>query len=206
MPFSFTGLNQGLDALNGGTFSSIIGYASLHAAYSATGANELTGGSPAYAREALTWSASSGGTKSTASVAGTFNVPAPGTVAYVGLWSASTSGAFAGMGPNGGAAQYGFTSTAASPVVFTAPGSGYSNNQTVTLFDSAGAVISPDFTVGQIYYVTNASGATFQLASSSGGTAVNSASAGAGIVQAVAVETYGSQGTFTLTSDTLTLT
>lgn len=206
MPFSTTALNQGLDALAGGTYSSIIGYASLHSSYSATGANELTGGSPSYAREALTWSASSGGTKSTASVAGTFNVPASGTVAYVGLWSASTSGTFAGMGPNGGAAQYGFTSTAASPVVFTAPSSAYSNNQTVTLFDSAGAVISSDFTIGQIYYVVNAAGATFQLALTSGGTGINSVHVGAGIVQGITVENYGSQGTFTLTSDTLTLT
>ena len=110
------------------------------------------------------------------------------------------------MGPNGGAAQYGFTSTAASPVVFTAPNSGYSNNQTVTLFDSAGGSVSSDFTIGSIYYVTNASGATFQLASSSGGTSINSSHVGAGIVQGVAVETYGSQGTFQLTSETLTLT
>jgi hypothetical protein len=205
VPYSTTALNQGVGALAGGTFSSVIAYASLHSAYSATGGSELSGGSPAYAREALTWNSPSGGTMTTASVAGTFNVPAGGTAAFVGLWSVSgTAGTFAGMGPNGGAAQYGYTSTAASPVVFTAPGSSYGNNQTVVLFDSAGAAISSDFTLGQIYYVVNASGSTFQLASSSGGAGITSTHAGAGIVQGITVETYGTQGTYTLTSQTLT--
>jgi hypothetical protein len=43
MPFSTTALDQALDALAGGTPGDIIGFASLHSAYSATGGNELAG-------------------------------------------------------------------------------------------------------------------------------------------------------------------
>lgn len=201
MPFSTTALNQSLNAVTGGTFSSLAAYASLHSSYSGTGAAELAGGS--YAREAITWNNAASGTKTTASIAGTYSIYAGGTVAFVGLWSASSGGSFGGMGPNGGGSQYGFTSTAAAPVVFTAPFSSYTNGQTVVLFDSAGATISPDFTVGTVYYVLNASGATFQLSATSGGSAVNSVTVGAGIVQGITVESYGTSGTFTLSGATL---
>lgn len=194
-----------LDALNGGTPSSIIAYASLHSAYSATGANELTGGSPAYARQAVTWSAASGGSKSSASVAGAFNVPAGSTVAFVGLFSAVTSGTFAGMGGNNAGTQYAFTATSASPGVFTAPGSSYANGNTVVLFPGAGGTIPTGFTAGTVYYVVSASGATFQLSATSGGSAINSSSTGSGIVQALTLELFGAQGTFTLNSETLSL-
>lgn len=206
MPFSTTGLDQSLDALNGGTFSSIIGFASLHSAYSATGGNELTGGSPSYTREAVTWNAASAASKTTASVAGTFNVPSSGTVAFVGLWGSLSAGTFAGMGPNGGATQYGFTSVAGTPATFTAPNSSYSANQTVVLFDSAGATISSDFTLGAIYYIISPSGDTFQLSTTSGGSAIGTSHLGSGIVQGITLESYGAQGTFTLSSDTLSLT
>lgn len=210
MPFSTVAIDQALDALNGGSPSSIIGFAALFSAYSATGtANELTGGSPAYARQAVTWSAASGGSKTDASVAGAFNVPAGSTVAFVGLFpglSATTN--FAGMGPNDAGTQYAFTATLASPCVFTAPGSSYSNGNTVVLFPGAGGTLptgSPGFVAGTVYYVVSASGATFELSATSGGSAINSSAVGSGIVQALTLETFGAQGTFTLSSETLSL-
>jgi hypothetical protein len=203
LPFTVTAQDQMLDALNGGSPSSIIGYASLHTAYSASGANELTGGSPAYARQAVTWSAASGGSKASASVAGAFNVPAATTVAFVGLWSAATSGTFAGMGPNDAGTVYAFTATLASPGVFTAPGSAYSNGATVVVFAAAGATLPTGITAGTVYYIVSASGATFELSATSGGSAINLSAAGAGIVMAVTPEIFGAQGTFTLSSETL---
>jgi len=67
-------------------------YAALHsAAPGADGsAGELSGGNPAYARQAVTYSAASGGARAMASNA-TFDVPA-GTVAYSSLWTAATGG------------------------------------------------------------------------------------------------------------------
>lgn len=59
---------------------------------STTGANEATGGSPAYARKQTTWT----GGSSDGSVPGsqvTFDAPA-GTYTHMGIWTASTSGTF----------------------------------------------------------------------------------------------------------------
>jgi hypothetical protein len=72
-----------------------FGFASLHtAAAGTTGANEATGGSPPYARKAITWTdgASDG---STVGSQVTFDVPA-GTYVEIGFWSAATSGTFGG--------------------------------------------------------------------------------------------------------------
>lgn len=69
-------------------------YASLHTADpGSTGTSEVTGGTPAYARKALTWAAASGGSKGAAMV--TFDVPA-GTITHFGLWTAVTGGTFRG--------------------------------------------------------------------------------------------------------------
>lgn len=91
--------NIGLNAMVAGTTPpSAAGYLSLHTGAPGTnGANEMTGGSPAYARKAATWaSAASGSVALSGSV--TFDVPAS-TVQYVGLWSASGGGTFKGYWP-----------------------------------------------------------------------------------------------------------
>jgi hypothetical protein len=206
MPFSTTALNQSLDALAGGTPTSIIAFASLHTAFSTTGTNELTGGTPAYARKAITFSAASSGSKAS-STSPVFDIPPLTTVAYVGLWSAVTVGTFAGMGANGGATQFAFTALASTDI-FTAPGSAYSNGDTVVVFPGAGATLPTGGTppvAGTIYFVISVSGATFQLSATSGGAALNFTSDGAGIIQKVVTETFNAQGTFTLSTDTLTL-
>lgn len=69
-------------------------YLSLHSADPAdTGANELSGGSPAYARKAVTLDAAvmSGSTAQQGHAnAPTFDVPAGSTVAYVGRWNGAS--------------------------------------------------------------------------------------------------------------------
>jgi hypothetical protein len=126
-------------------------------------------------------------------------------VAWVGVWDALTGGNFQGMGPNGGAAQYGFTA-ATTGNLFTAPGSSYANGTPVVLFDTVDVPQFPSgFTVGTIYYVVSASGATFSLSATLAGTAITVSAASAGIVQYIAVETYTIAGTFTVSSDVLTL-
>lgn len=71
-------------------------FASLHSGDpSTTGANEISGGSPAYARKAITWNAASGGALDN-NANPVFDVPASTTVAHVGLWSAVTAGTFYG--------------------------------------------------------------------------------------------------------------
>lgn len=66
---------------------------SLHTADpSTTGANETSGGSPAYARKQTTWSAGASDGSITGSQV-TIDVAA-GTYTHMGVWSASTAGTF----------------------------------------------------------------------------------------------------------------
>lgn len=81
-------------ALDG--LAAVAVFASLHTAQpDASGSNEVSGGSPAYARKAVTWAAASGGAKAFSN-SPVFDVPASTTVAFVGLWSAGTAGTFYG--------------------------------------------------------------------------------------------------------------
>jgi hypothetical protein len=92
MPFVATTRDGMLNVLD-----TLATHASLHTADpSATGANEVTGGSPAYARKAITWAASAAASK-TLSATVTFDVPAT-TVTHCGTWSAISGGTFRGGG------------------------------------------------------------------------------------------------------------
>jgi hypothetical protein len=73
-------------------YGSDVKFFSLHSADpGTTGANELGGGSPAYARKASGWGSPNAGVISGQAV---FDVPAGATVAWVGGWSAATGGTF----------------------------------------------------------------------------------------------------------------
>lgn len=75
-----------------------ITHASLHDNNPGTnGANELSGGSPAYARKSVTWGSASNGEVS-ATNQPEFDVPSGATVKFAGLWSAATGGTFYGYG------------------------------------------------------------------------------------------------------------
>lgn len=91
MPYVDASKNAMLNEL-----ASLAGYASLHTASpGTTGANEVSGGSPAYARKAITWNAASSGSVDSSN-APVFDVPSGTTVTHVGLWSAATAGTFYG--------------------------------------------------------------------------------------------------------------
>lgn len=63
---------------------------SLHSADpGVTGANEISGGSPAYARKAVTLAAAANGARSVASMP-VFDVPGGVTVSHWALWNGST--------------------------------------------------------------------------------------------------------------------
>jgi hypothetical protein len=83
-----------------------------------------------------------------------------------------------------------FSATDASPCVFTAAGSAFTNGTPVALAAPPLPQLLPGgFTAGTTYYVVDASGDTFSLSATSGGSAINSTSAGAGVVNQV-VEQY----------------
>lgn len=82
-------------------FGSTYGFASAHSADpGATGtSNELTGGSPAYARKAVTWASATAATPSVKALAATFpafDVPPGSTVAFIGFWTLASGGVYGG--------------------------------------------------------------------------------------------------------------
>ncbi len=90
MPLSTAGKNLALNALK-----DTITHVSLHTADPGdTGANEVSGGSPAYARKAIAFNAAASGTMDDSTNGITFDVPAGTTVTHVGYWSAVTGGTF----------------------------------------------------------------------------------------------------------------
>jgi len=193
MPLTDAVKNTMLDALGGLATT----HMSLHSAFSITGANELTGGSPAYARQPCAFSAASGGSLSIAG-AETFDVPAAAVVAFVGLWSAVTAGTFRGMWP--------LQSTADSPKPFTAVSGtdiitvdahGFANADQVVFWDlGAGSVIPTGLTEGVIYHVRDVSGDTFKVAAAAGGAAIDLTGDGGGLVQRILPEVFAGQGTY----------
>lgn len=91
MALNNTGKHIGLDAI-----AAAIDYLSLHTDAVGSGSgNEVSGGSPAYTREAATWAAASGGSVALSNTP-VFDIPASTTVARVGFWSAVTAGTFYG--------------------------------------------------------------------------------------------------------------
>jgi hypothetical protein len=175
---------------------------SLHSAYNSTGTNELTGGSPAYARKAATWNAASGRTKAL-SAGVTFDVASGSTVAFIGMWDAATSGNFLGMTPNGGGTPETFVVPDAANDVLEAPGHGFSNGDRVTVWAVPGFALPTGITEGSLYFVTNATTDDLTLSLTSGGATINLTAIGAGNLQKVVVETFGAQGTHNVSAASL---
>lgn len=92
--FTNAAKNLMLDALDASTNE--IWLSAHTASPGLTGANEVSGGSPAYARKEATYNAASSGSKALASSV-TLDIPASTTVAFIGAWTAETSGTFLGQ-------------------------------------------------------------------------------------------------------------
>lgn len=203
MRFSDEAKNVMLNALDESLADGIT-HLSLHTAYSSSGANEVTGGSPAYARQAVAWAAASGGAKAMTGTE-TFDIPAGTTVRWIGGWDAVTSGDFKGMTPNGGGTPEAFTVPDISNDTLEAPGHGFSNTQTVVVWAVPGVALPTGLSEGTVYYVISATTDDLALSLTSGGAAVNITAVGSGFLQRIVEETFGAQGTHTVSALTLTL-
>lgn len=90
MGLNATALNAMLDQLG-----TLIGFVSLHTdAVGGGDANEVSGGAPAYARKAVTWSSAAAGNLDSSNQP-QFDVPA-GTIRRVGFYSLVTGGTYYG--------------------------------------------------------------------------------------------------------------
>lgn len=176
-----------------------INKASLHTGFpGTTGANEVTGGAPAYAQKAITMNAASGGSR-LLNAGVTFDVPAC-TVKWVGYWNTST---FVACAPNGGATPKNFMAIASSDLIYAA-GHAYADTQKIAFFD--GTPPSP-LVEGTTYFVRDSATDTFKVALTAGGAAIDltTASTFGCVVCAIQEDVYGSQDTHALTSTTMTI-
>lgn len=192
MTFPSTTKNAMLDGLT-------INKASAHTGFpGTTGANEVTGGSPAYAQKTIVMNAGSGGTR-LLNAGVVFDVPAC-TVKWFGYWNSTT---FLACAPNGGATPKNFMSIASSDLVYAA-GHGYSDTQKIVFFD--GTPPAP-LVEGTTYFVRDSATDTFKVATTSGGTAIDltAASSFGCVVCAITEEVFGSQDTHSLTATTFTV-
>lgn len=196
MPLSTASANYLLDQWG----SNKALYASLHSAYSGSGANELTGGSPPYARQLLTWASAASESKALSGTPYTWNVPAGSTVAWIGFWDALTSGNFQGMTPVSSGSAYAYAAPTSTSTLL-APGSAFTSNTQVVVLPTGGSTTPSGLVVGTIYFVKSPSGDSFQLSATTGpGAAITLTSDGSGLVQAITPEVFASQGTFSLSS------
>jgi hypothetical protein len=214
MPFNATAIAAALDALDESvTQVTHVGVHTLTDPGTGTTANagEATGGSPAYARVAVTWGAAGSNVK-TNSGALTWDVPA-GTYGMFTLWNASTGNTtnFRGWLPftgNPAAASRGFGTCIAADVTantITSPAHGMANTDRVMVFNLFGAALPTGLTEGTIYFVVGATTDTFQVALTSGGSAVDITAAGTLHFQEIIPEVFAGQGQITAAIGALVL-
>jgi hypothetical protein len=103
----------------------------------------------------------------------------------VSLWDSLTGGNFLDSIELAGT-WYEFTCTQASPGIFTCPGLSPANGQTVYLLAAEGSSLPGGFSAATAYYIVSASGNTFELSATLGGSGINATSAGGGLVAATA--------------------
>ena len=140
------------------------------------GSNEVTGGSPAYARLAASWNAAASKSKTLAASVSGFNIPA-GTVAkWFVAWSLVTAGVAKALAPVGSTKRgVGDCNVTGSVITARAHGlvdSTLGNGIRVVFTPSEGAAMPTNIVEGTDYYVVNKTTDTFQISATIGGTAI----------------------------------
>jgi hypothetical protein len=207
MFISNTAKNLMLDQLDE-SLSTGADFGSLHTAYSTTGTSEVTGGSPAYARKGLTWSAAASGSKALTSTLPTWDVPAATTVAWWGGWDAVTTGNFLFMMPVGAGTLRPCSVEVAADITgndIFSKAHGYVADTRVVFWGTLPTGIS----VGTIYYVLSGglTSDAFNVATTSGGTEIDLTGTAPFnfFVQSCVPEVFAGQGTYALTSASVDL-
>ena len=171
----------------------------LHTAYSATGANEVTGGSPAYARKAITLGAAASRSKA-ATTQPVFDIPAGTTVRFIGVWT-NAGTVFRGMFANGGM-EKGFQVDLTNNKILC-EAHGLVDNDKVVFY---GGTPPTGLTEGTVYFVVGNTAAdpdTFQASLTQGGAAIDitgQPAAQCKFAKIIEEGPYGAQGTFTVQS------
>ncbi len=189
--FTDAQINAGIDSRVGAT-----PHLSAHTAFSTTGTNEVTGGSPAYARQVLAMDSATGRLADNTD-AETLDIPSGTTVRWLGVFSAITAGTFRFMVPNGATqADVGIAENSDNTIHIAAHG--WTLDQTLVFLNIAGA-LPTGITEGQVYHVIGTPNADdFQISATQGGGALSISTSGPFVCSDIIEETFGSQGTIEL--------
>lgn len=200
MPFNDASRNAMLEALD--ESATQVTHVGVHTVTdpgtgATANAGEAIGGSPAYARVAVTWGAAASGQKANTN-AFAIDVPA-GSYAFLTMWNNSTGNSgtqYRGHMPINGTVK-GFGTVDSAGVTADAIQSaahGLVDTDRVMLFNVFAESLPAGLTEGVIYFVVSATTDTFDVALTSGGASVNVTGQGELFFQKVIPETYGAQG------------
>lgn len=214
MPFNDASKNVMLDALDeSATQITHVGVHTVTDPGTGTNANagEATGGSPAYARQAVTWGAAASGQK-TNTGALTFDVPA-GSYAFLTFYNVGTTantGNYRGFAPlNGSLRGFASVDTSLGNDQWLSVGHGLADGDRIMLFNVFAETLptGTGMTEGAILYVVSSATNTFKVSLTSGGAAIDITAVGGGecFWQKVVPETFGAQGQITVAIGQLTL-
>jgi hypothetical protein len=202
--------NSCLDSAVAGAPGSAL-FLGLHTAPGQAGA-EVAGGSPAYARKAITWQAAGAVTQGAKDItaAVTFDVPAGTTVRGVGLWSATTAGTIRAWSPAGASARRAIAVNDATDVTnndIWSPAHGLVAGNSVLFWATIGAVLPTGLAEDTEYFViaTGISTDSFRVSATLGGSAVDITAIGDGDVQKFTPEVFAGQGTYQVAAFTVSL-
>lgn len=200
-----------LDALDeSATQITHVGVHTLTDPGTGTNANsgEATGGSPVYARQAVTWAAATSGQKSNSGSL-TFDVPA-GTYGFFTFYNASTGNTnnYRGYAPiNSSARGFFSVDTTLTNDQLLSVGHGLADNDRVMLFNVFAETLPTGVSEGTIYHVVSSATNTFKVSATQGGAAVDitAVGGGEGFWQKLIPETFGAQGQITVAVSALVL-
>jgi hypothetical protein len=211
VPFNTPGKNKALDGLDETVSGGITHVGVGDISDPGTGTNyagtEATGGSPAYARQAVTWGGAAAAIKQNSGSL-TFDLPAGsyGFLLYFNASSGNTNN-FLGYAPINGVVK-GFGTVDAADVTadtITSNGHGLANTDRIQVFNVFAETLPAGLAEGTIYYVVGSATDTFQVSLTSGGAAVNITGQGELYFQRVIPEVYASPGQLTVAVGALTL-
>lgn len=198
-------------AAAGGFVTSATHVAAFTAFPPTIGGNEVTGGSPAYARKAATYTANAAARAISPSTGlpATFDIPAGTTVRAIAAVTALTAGSIVGWAPAGASARRAFSVDSAGVTnndIFS-PGHGLAAGNSVLVWPTIGAVLPTGLAEDTEYFVIAAGLTTdaFRLATTLGGSAIDITAIGDGDVQKFTPEVFAGQGTYQLTAFSTTI-
>lgn len=201
MPLSATSRNAAVAA-----FAASAAYLSLHSSVPGdAGASEISGGSPAYARQPAVWNFPGAGIVALTTPVD-FDVAAGSECAFVGAWSTLTGGLFLGWAPINGGTVHGVGFNRHSPKDIFAVAHGLAVGDRVAVTALPGLALPIGLNDLALYYVVSSPTAdTFQIALTPFSVPIITGSTDDILWQRVAVDAFAAQGVEPVSTLTFTV-